>query len=56
MLFSQATVHMEGGKIAVEFPNYRQTSEIMGDKLVEVSDLLVPGTMMRTLFCFQPWL
>ncbi|XP_008690647.2 gastrotropin isoform X1 [Ursus maritimus] len=52
----KATVHMEGGKIAVEFPNYRQTSEIVGDKLVEVSDLLVPGTMMRTLFCFQPWL
>ncbi|XP_045664329.1 gastrotropin-like [Ursus americanus] len=33
----KATVHMEGGKIAVEFPNYRQTSEIVGDKLVEIS-------------------
>ncbi|VCX39229.1 unnamed protein product [Gulo gulo] len=33
----KATVHMEGGKIEVEFPNYRQTSEIVGDKLVEVS-------------------
>lgn len=56
MLLSQATVLMEGGKIVVEFPNYRQTSEIVGDKLVEVSVLLVPGTMMRTLFCLQPWL
>lgn len=37
MLLFQATVHMEGGKITVEFPNYRQTSEIVGDKLVEVS-------------------
>ncbi|XP_045648103.1 gastrotropin [Ursus americanus] len=35
----KATVHMEGGKIAVEFPNYRQTSEIMGDKLVEISTI-----------------
>ncbi|XP_026366684.2 gastrotropin [Ursus arctos] len=35
----KATVHMEGGKIAVEFPNYRQTSEIAGDKLVEISTI-----------------
>ncbi|XP_032259357.1 gastrotropin [Phoca vitulina] len=35
----KATVHMEGGKIAVEFPNYRQTSEIVGDKLVEISTI-----------------
>ena len=55
MLPSQATVQMEGGKIVADFPNYHQTSEIVGDKLVEVSVLLVPGIMMRTLFCLQPW-
>ncbi|XP_023422203.1 gastrotropin [Cavia porcellus] len=33
----KATVKMEGGKIVFEFPNYRQTSEIVGDKLVEIS-------------------
>ncbi|XP_042803863.1 gastrotropin isoform X1 [Panthera leo] len=51
----KATVQMEGGKIVADFPNYHQTSEIVGDKLVEVSVLLVPGIMMRTLFCLQPW-
>lgn len=35
--FSQATVKMEGGKVVADFPNYHQTSEIVGDKLVEVS-------------------
>uniref|UniRef100_A0A7N5KHB4 Fatty acid binding protein 6 n=1 Tax=Ailuropoda melanoleuca TaxID=9646 RepID=A0A7N5KHB4_AILME len=35
----KATVLMEGGKIVVEFPNYRQTSEIVGDKLVEISTI-----------------
>jgi fatty acid-binding protein 6 len=34
---SQATVKMEGGKVVAEFPNYHQTSEVVGDKLVEVS-------------------
>lgn len=34
---------MEGGKVVVDFPNYHQTSEIVGDKLVEVSVLLAPG-------------
>lgn len=45
---SQATVKMEGGKIVFEFPNYRQTSEIVGDKLVEVSILQGSGTVSRT--------
>ncbi|KAK2116989.1 Gastrotropin [Saguinus oedipus] len=31
----KATVQMEGGKLVVNFPNYHQTSEIVGDKLVE---------------------
>ena len=35
----KATVKMEGGKIVFEFPNYRQTSEIVGDKLVEISTI-----------------
>ncbi|KFO34182.1 Gastrotropin [Fukomys damarensis] len=35
----KATVKMEGGKIVFDFPNYRQTSEIVGDKLVEVSTI-----------------
>eukprot|EP00071_Canis_lupus_P039892 XP_022273449.1 gastrotropin isoform X1 [Canis lupus familiaris] len=51
----KATVHMDGGKIVVDFPNYHQTSEVVGDKLVEVSVLLVLGTVMRTSFCLQPW-
>lgn len=34
---------MEGGKVVVDFPNYHQTSEIVGDKLVEVSVLPAPG-------------
>lgn len=46
---------MEGAKIVADFPNYHHTSEIVGDKLVEVSVLLVPGTTMRTLFCLYPW-
>ncbi|XP_005376313.1 PREDICTED: gastrotropin [Chinchilla lanigera] len=33
----KATVNMEGGKVVIEFPNYRHTSEIVGDKLVEIS-------------------
>lgn len=32
---------MEGGKLVVDFPNYHQTSEIVGDKLVEVSALWI---------------
>ena len=55
LLLFQATVHMDGGKIVVDFPNYHQTSEVVGDKLVEVSVLLVLGTVMRTSFCLQPW-
>ncbi|XP_021095956.1 gastrotropin isoform X1 [Heterocephalus glaber] len=35
----KGTVKMEGGKLSIEFPNYRQTSEIVGDKLVEVSTI-----------------
>ncbi|XP_053422634.1 gastrotropin [Nycticebus coucang] len=33
----KVTVEMEGGKVVANFPNYRQTSEIVGDKLVETS-------------------
>lgn len=33
----QATVHLEGGKLSVTFPNYHHTSEISGGKLVEVT-------------------
>ncbi|XP_012500256.1 PREDICTED: gastrotropin [Propithecus coquereli] len=33
----KATVELEGGKLVVNFPTYRQTSEIVGDKLVETS-------------------
>ncbi|XP_055466650.1 gastrotropin [Psammomys obesus] len=32
----KATVKMEGGKVVADFPNYHQTSEIVGDKLVEI--------------------
>ncbi|XP_040299676.1 gastrotropin isoform X1 [Herpailurus yagouaroundi] len=35
----KATVQMEGGKIVADFPNYHQTSEIVGDKLVEISTI-----------------
>ncbi|XP_063499222.1 gastrotropin isoform X1 [Symphalangus syndactylus] len=42
----KATVQMEGGKLVVNFPNYHQTSEIVGDKLVEVSVLLIPGMII----------
>uniref|UniRef100_A0A8C9GVJ4 Fatty acid binding protein 6 n=1 Tax=Piliocolobus tephrosceles TaxID=591936 RepID=A0A8C9GVJ4_9PRIM len=35
----KAIVQMEGGKLVVNFPNYHQTSEIVGDKLVEVSTI-----------------
>ncbi|CAK7304300.1 gastrotropin [Vulpes vulpes] len=35
----KATVHMDGGKIVVDFPNYHQTSEVVGDKLVEISTI-----------------
>uniref|UniRef100_A0A2K5CIQ8 Fatty acid binding protein 6 n=1 Tax=Aotus nancymaae TaxID=37293 RepID=A0A2K5CIQ8_AOTNA len=35
----KATVQMEGGKLVVNFPNYHQTSEIVGDKLVEFSTI-----------------
>ncbi|XP_006897099.1 PREDICTED: gastrotropin [Elephantulus edwardii] len=33
----KATVQMEGGKVVVNFPNYRTTSEIVDGKLVEIS-------------------
>ncbi|XP_020848043.1 gastrotropin isoform X2 [Phascolarctos cinereus] len=33
----KATVKMEGNKIVATFPNYQQTSEIVGGKLVEIS-------------------
>nr|ACQ58324.1 Gastrotropin [Anoplopoma fimbria] len=33
----KATVHMEGGKLSVAFPNYHHTSEISGGKLIETS-------------------
>ncbi|XP_020031155.1 gastrotropin [Castor canadensis] len=35
----KATLQMEGGKIVVDFPNYHQTLEIVGDKLVEISTI-----------------
>ncbi|XP_042555533.1 gastrotropin [Dipodomys spectabilis] len=35
----KATVQMEGGKVVVDFPNYHQTSEVVGDKLVEISTI-----------------
>ncbi|KAM5299388.1 gastrotropin [Ctenodactylus gundi] len=35
----KATVKMEGGKVVVDFPNYHQTVEIVGDKLVEISTI-----------------
>ncbi|KAK1343525.1 hypothetical protein QTO34_016305 [Cnephaeus nilssonii] len=35
----KATVQMEGGKVVVDFPNYHQTSEIVGGKLVEISTI-----------------
>lgn len=53
MLPFQATVQMEGGKVVVEFPNYHQTSEIVGGKLVEVSVLLDPGRT-GVFFCLRP--
>lgn len=34
---SQATVNLEGGKMTVNFPNYTQTNEISGGKLIEVN-------------------
>ncbi|KAL3054850.1 hypothetical protein OYC64_017726 [Pagothenia borchgrevinki] len=33
----KATVHMDGGKLSVNFPNYHHTSEIVGGKLIETS-------------------
>lgn len=42
-------MQMEGGKVVVDFPNYHQTSEIVGDKLVEVSVLCILGG----LACFS---
>ncbi|KAF7462670.1 gastrotropin [Marmota monax] len=33
----KATVQMEGSKLVVDFPNYHHTSEVVGDKLVEIS-------------------
>ncbi|XP_028840075.1 gastrotropin isoform X2 [Denticeps clupeoides] len=33
----KATVHMDGGKLSVQFPNYVHTSEIAAGKLVETS-------------------
>ncbi|KAM4826618.1 gastrotropin [Thomomys bottae] len=35
----KATVQMEGGKVVVDFPNYHQTLEVVGDKLVEISTI-----------------
>ncbi|ELV12291.1 gastrotropin [Tupaia chinensis] len=35
----KATVRMEGGKVVADFPNYHQTSEIVGGKLVEISTI-----------------
>ncbi|KAM5301450.1 gastrotropin isoform 2-T2 [Glossophaga mutica] len=35
----KATVQIKGGKLVADFPNYHQTSEIMGDKLVEISTI-----------------
>ncbi|KAI3375316.1 hypothetical protein L3Q82_021812, partial [Scortum barcoo] len=35
----KATVQMEGGKLTVAFPNYYQTTEISGGKLIEVNTL-----------------
>lgn len=51
----QATVQMEDGKVVVDFPNYHQTSEILGDKLVEVSIVLVPGIIDQNTLLAQPW-
>lgn len=50
----QATVQMEDGKVVVDFPNYHQTSEILGDKLVEVSIMLVPGITDQNTLLAQP--
>ncbi|KAJ8332684.1 hypothetical protein SKAU_G00424730 [Synaphobranchus kaupii] len=33
----KATVSMDGGKICVNFPNYQQTVQLSGDKLIECS-------------------
>ncbi|KAK9539416.1 hypothetical protein VZT92_004524 [Zoarces viviparus] len=33
----KATVHMEAGKLIVDFPKYHHTSEISGGKLIETS-------------------
>ncbi|XP_013859883.1 gastrotropin [Austrofundulus limnaeus] len=33
----KGTVNMEGGKLVVTFPNYKQVSEISGGKLIETS-------------------
>ncbi|KAM4551727.1 gastrotropin-like [Odontesthes bonariensis] len=33
----KATVHLDGGKLKVNFPNYEQVNEICGGKLVETS-------------------
>ncbi|XP_029439497.1 gastrotropin isoform X2 [Rhinatrema bivittatum] len=33
----KATVHMDGGKVVVDFPKYHHSSEIVGNKLVETS-------------------
>ena len=54
LLLFQATVQLEGGKLVVDFPNYHQTSEIVGGKLVEVSVLVDPGRT-DVFFCSQPW-
>lgn len=35
----KATMRMEGGKVVADYPNYHQTSEIVGDKLVEISTI-----------------
>ncbi|ERE69057.1 gastrotropin isoform X2 [Cricetulus griseus] len=35
----KATVKMEDGKVVANFPNYHQTCEIVGDKLVEISTI-----------------
>ncbi|XP_040841935.1 gastrotropin [Ochotona curzoniae] len=35
----KAIVKMEGNKVVASFPNYQHTSEIVGDKLVEVASI-----------------
>ncbi|KAM8974666.1 gastrotropin-like [Pelodytes ibericus] len=34
----KTTVKLEGGKMVVDFPNYHQTTEIVGGNLVEITE------------------